>query len=75
LHHFKFVFDAQNLPFVRHCSHVITLPSPVYYRSRKAKRNFMPQSKVPLGSSLFGNVTQRRLVVTDVSGQPISPIS
>ena len=27
-YHLKFSFDAQNLPFVRHCSHVISLLVP-----------------------------------------------
>ena len=71
---FKVTFDAQNLPFIRHCSQVINLPSPVYCTSRKVERNFTPQSKVPLGSSLLRDVTDPRLIVTDVSGQSIGSI-
>jgi len=32
------------------------------------------ETELPLGSSPFWDVMQRRVVLTDVSGQPISPI-
>jgi len=58
-YHLKFFFEAQNLPFVRHCSHA------------NCSGHLYALSELPLRPSLFRDVTQRRLV----SGQPVGPNS
>jgi hypothetical protein len=63
-----------SLPSVRHCSHVISLPVPYALQEYKIRGQVYAHSGLSLGSSLFWDVTQRRLVLTDFSGQPIGPI-
>jgi len=72
---FKYSFDVQNRLFPTLAMLLLYL-SPVNCRSWKveSKGKLYARSELLLGSSPFWDVTQRRLVVTDVSRQPVGPI-
>ena len=52
-YHFNFSFNAENLPFVCECSHLITLPVSCYLQEYKSRRQPCAQSKLPLLLSFF----------------------
>ena len=56
-YHFKFSFDRQNLPPVRHCSRVVSPP----VSHLRDEDNFKHKVNCRWDPSLFRDVTQRRL--------------